>query len=64
VNTQSLLSVIDTGTKLDAAKTINMHQAVGNQTNAAKRFITVPWAMGFKHLADEGYVISAASNLW
>jgi len=63
VNTQSLLSVIDTGTKADAGKTINMHQAVGNQTNATKRFITVPWAMGFKHLADEGYVVSAASNI-
>src|SRR5207302_10634995 len=56
VNTQSLLSVIDTSgnTKIDAGKTINMHQAVGNQTNATKRFITQPWAMAFKHQADEG----------
>ncbi len=63
VNTQSLLSVIDTGSKADAGKTINMHQAVGSQTNAAKQFITQPWAMAFKHLADEGYVVSAASNI-
>ena len=63
VNTQSLLSVIDTATKADTGRTINMHQAVGSQTNATKRFITQPWAMAFKHTADEGYVISAASNI-
>ena len=63
VNTQSLLSVIDTGSKTDAGRTINMHQAVGSQTNPAKRFVTQPWAMAFKHQADEGYVVSAASNL-
>jgi uncharacterized protein (TIGR03437 family) len=63
VNTQSLLSVIDTGSKTDAGRTINMHQAVGSQTNPAKRFVTQPWAMAFKHQADEGYVVSAASNI-
>ncbi|MBZ5622968.1 MAG: beta-propeller fold lactonase family protein [Acidobacteriia bacterium] len=63
VNTQSLLSVIDTGSKTDAGKTINMHQAVANQTNPARRFITQPWAMAFKHQADEAYVVSAASNI-
>jgi YVTN family beta-propeller protein len=63
VNTQSLLSVIDTASKADAGKTINMHQAVTNQTNATRRFITQPWSMAFKHQADEGYVISAASNI-
>ena len=63
VNTQSLLSVIDTGSKTDTGKTINMHQAVANQTNATKRFITQPWAMAFKHQSDEGYVLSAASNI-
>ena len=40
-----------------------MHSAVNAQTNSAKRFITQPWAMAFKHTADEGYVISAASNI-
>ena len=63
VNTHSLLSVIDTGTKLDAGKTINMHRAVAAQTGTPKRFITQPWAIAFKHLVDEGYVVSAASNI-
>src|SRR6185436_5039790 len=63
VNTQSLLSVIDTTTRKDAGKTINMHSAVAAQTNPAKRFITVPWAIALKNKADEGYVISAASNI-
>ncbi len=63
VNTQSLLAVIDTTTRKDAGKTINMHSAVGAQTNPGKRFITQPWAIALKHKSDEGYVISAASNL-
>jgi uncharacterized protein (TIGR03437 family) len=63
VNTQSLLSVIDTTTRKDAGKTINMHAAVNVQTNPAKRFITQPWAIALKHKADEAYVISAASNI-
>src|SRR6185369_4622391 len=61
--TQSLLHVIDMQARTDAGKTINMHQAVGAQANANKRFITQPWAMAFKHSADEGYVVSAASNI-
>ena len=63
VNTQSLLSVIDIATRKDAGKTINMHSAVDAQTATPKRFITVPWAMAFKRKADEGYVVSAASNI-
>jgi uncharacterized protein (TIGR03437 family) len=63
VNTHSLLSVIDLTAKQDAIQTINMHLAVAKQTNPAKRFITQPWAMAFKHQADEGYVVSAASNI-
>jgi uncharacterized protein (TIGR03437 family) len=63
VNTQSLLSVIDIATRRDAGKTINMHTAVAEQTGTPKRFITVPWAIAFKNKADEGYVISAASNI-
>jgi uncharacterized protein (TIGR03437 family) len=63
VNTQSLLSVIDTTTRKDAGKTINMHSAVAAQTATPKRFITQPWAIAMKHKADEGYVISAASNI-
>ncbi|MFN0165083.1 MAG: beta-propeller fold lactonase family protein [Bryobacteraceae bacterium] len=63
VNTQSLLSVFDTGTRTDTGRTINMHSAVARQTNTNKTFITQPWAITFKRQADEGYVVSAASNL-
>ena len=63
VNTQSLLSVINRATNLDAGATLNMHTAVRDQTSAARTFITVPWAMAFKHSAPHGYVVSAASNL-
>ena len=63
VNTQSLLSVFDTTTRQDIGKTINMHAAVDAQTGTPKRFITVPWSIALKHKADEGYVISAASNI-
>jgi YVTN family beta-propeller protein len=63
VNTQSLLHVIDRTAGSDTHRTINMHQAVASQTNAARRFITQPWAMAFKHGTDEGYVVSAASNI-
>lgn len=63
VNTHSLLSVLDTNTALDTGKTINMHVAVKNQSNTQRLFITQPWAIAFKHRADEGYVVSAASNI-
>ena len=63
VNTQSLLSVINRGTNADAGKTINMHLAVAQQTNPSRLFITQPWAMAFKHAANEGFVVSAASNI-
>ena len=62
VNTQSLLSVINRTTAADAGQTINMHLAVKAQTNPAKLFITQPWAIAFKNAADQGYVVSAASN--
>jgi YVTN family beta-propeller protein len=62
VNTQSLLSVIDRTNNRDAGKTINMHTAVRDQTNPAKLFITLPWAITFETSSNEGYVISAASN--
>jgi uncharacterized protein (TIGR03437 family) len=63
VNTASLLSVFNLSTNADAGTTINMHKAVGQQTNPAKRFITQPWAIAFKHQADQAYVVSAASNI-
>ena len=55
--------VIDRTSNTDAGQTINMHTAVRDQTNPAKRFLTVPWAMAFKHSADQGFVVSAASNV-
>jgi YVTN family beta-propeller protein len=63
VNTQSLLSVIDTSSKSEAGSPLNMHVAVGTQTNPQKLFLTQPWALAFRHGADEGYVVSAASNV-
>ena len=63
VNTQSLLSVINLATNADAGKTINMHLAVAQQTNPSRLFITQPWAMAFKHTVNEGFVVSAASNI-
>lgn len=62
VNTQSLLSVVNRLTNLDAGRTINMQVAVKNQVVAPRLFITQPWAIAFKNSADEGYVVSAASN--
>jgi YVTN family beta-propeller protein len=63
VNTHSLLSVIDTTSNTDANQTINMHLAVGNQMNPQRLFLTIPWALSFKHAADEAFVVSAASNV-
>jgi YVTN family beta-propeller protein len=62
VNTQSLLSAINATTAADAG-TINMHTAVRDQTNPSKLFNTLPWAIGFKHAANVGYVVIAASNV-
>jgi uncharacterized protein (TIGR03437 family) len=63
VNTQSLLSVLNRTTNQDAGRTINMHKAVEQQTNATRLFITQPWAIAFERQANEGYVVSAASNI-
>ena len=63
VNTQSLLSAISRATNDDAGVTVNLHLAVQNQTNPARRFVTVPWALAFEHGADEGWVVSAASDI-
>jgi YVTN family beta-propeller protein len=63
VNTQSLLSVINRATNADANATLNMQKAVQDQLGLPRTFITVPWAMAFKHTANDGYVVSAASDL-
>lgn len=62
VNTQSLLSTINRLTNTDAG-TLNMHLAVKAQTNPKKLFNTLPWAIAFKHSGNEGYVVTAASNV-
>ena len=62
VNTQSLLHVINRTTNVDANETVNMHLAVAVQTNPAKRFNTIPWAIGFEHATPKGWVVIAASN--
>jgi YVTN family beta-propeller protein len=63
VNTQSLLSAITIGSDTDAGVTVNMQLAVQNQTNPARRFVTVPWALAFLHGGDDGFVVSAASDI-
>jgi YVTN family beta-propeller protein len=63
VNTQSLLSVVNRSTHLDTQQTLNMHLAVAGQSNPSRLFITQPWAMAFKYNTNEGYVVSAASNI-
>jgi YVTN family beta-propeller protein len=62
VNTQSLLSVVNRSTALDAGQTANLHVAVQNQSNPTRLFITQPWVIAFKHQTDQGFVVSAASN--
>ena len=63
VNTQSLLHVIDRVLDQDAGKTLNLHTAVRDQTSSAKRFLTMPWAIAFKHGTNEGYVVTASSDV-
>lgn len=62
VNTHSLLAVINRSTNLDAGRTINLHRAVAAQSNPDRLFVTQPWAMAFKHQANDGYVVSAAGD--
>lgn len=63
VNTQALLGIIDGKDYKDTGATVNLHVAVKNQRNPAKLFLTVPWSIAFKHRSNEGYVLSAASNV-
>jgi YVTN family beta-propeller protein len=63
VNTQSLLSVFDRSGAGGVDQTINMHLAVANQSDPAKRFLTVPWALAFEHGTNAGFVVSAASDV-
>lgn len=63
VNVQSLLSVIDRAGNFDAGATKNLQQAVALQPNPLRRFITVPWAIAFEHASNQGWVVSAASDI-
>jgi YVTN family beta-propeller protein len=64
VDTQAFLSVYDPATKAEVpGGTINLHAAVKAQTFTPKLFVANPWAIAFKHAANEGYVVSAASNV-
>jgi len=63
VNTQALLAGIDRRTNKDADVTKNLHLAVRQQTAGPRLFMTQPWAMAFKNRSNEGYVLSAASDV-
>ena len=64
VDTQAFLSVFDTATQKELpGGSINLQAAVKNQTATPKLFLANPWAIDFKHKSNEGYVVSAASNV-
>jgi YVTN family beta-propeller protein len=64
VNTQALVHGLEVGQEFrDTGRTINMHLAVDEQTVTPKRFPTQPWAIALKRGSDEGYVLSAASDI-
>ncbi|MFN8380647.1 MAG: beta-propeller fold lactonase family protein [Anaerolineales bacterium] len=64
VDTQAFLSVFDVAAKSElSGGTINLHAAVKAQTFTPKLFVANPWAVAFKHAANEGYVVSAASDV-
>lgn len=68
VNVQAFLSVIDTTTDAEATvgsqrQTINMNRGINFEpAGPNKVFFGVPWAIAFKHNANEGYVVNAAAN--
>lgn len=64
VDTQAFLSVFDVASKSElSGGTINLHAAVKAQTFTPKLFLANPWAIAFKHASNEGYVVSAASDV-
>jgi len=64
VDTQAFLSVFDVAAKSELpGGTINLHAAVKAQTFTPKLFTANPWAVAFKHASNEGYVVSAASDV-
>lgn len=64
VDTQAFLSVFDVAAKTElSGGTINLHAAVKAQTFTPKLFVANPWAVAFKHGSNDGYVVSAASDV-
>ena len=64
VDTQAFLSVFDVAAKSElSGGTINLHAAVKAQTFKPKIFLANPWAIAFKHTSNDGYVVSAASDV-
>jgi len=64
VDTQAFLSVLDIASQAELPNgTINLQAAVKAQTSPNKLFLANPWAVAFKHGADEGYVVSEASDV-
>jgi len=64
VSTQALVHILDTTTNQDTGLTINLHKAVASQPDGPRKlFLANPWAIAFKNHFDEGYVVSAASNV-
>ncbi|MBC7877876.1 MAG: beta-propeller fold lactonase family protein [Anaerolineales bacterium] len=64
VDTQAFLSVFDVAAKSELSSgTINLHAAVKTQTFTPKLFVANPWAIAFKHASNDGYVVSAASDV-
>jgi YVTN family beta-propeller protein len=64
VDTQAFLSVFDVAAKAELpGGTINLHEAAKLQTFTPKLFFANPWAIAFKHGTNEGYVVSAGSDV-
>jgi YVTN family beta-propeller protein len=73
VNMQSCLAVLDTASDAEGqvngvSQTLNMNRGinfeVADPNDEFKRlFLAVPWAVAFKHDADEGYAVSLSSNV-
>ncbi len=64
VDTQAFLGVIDTATNTElGAFNLNLNLAVKQQTATPKLFLAVPWAVAFERASNDGYVVSAASNV-
>lgn len=64
VDTQAFLSVFDVASKAELPNgTINLHAAARAQTFTPKLFFANPWAIAFEHESNEGYVVSAGSDV-